>query len=59
MITQEHFKLWCSVSDQITEFVRELNPKLDMPSGDLQGVCEVLAHKIIREVKNGQTENKQ
>ena len=53
MKTIEDIRLEMAVSDQILGLVREaIDGDLDdVPNGDLQGICEALAMKIIKTVK--------
>jgi hypothetical protein len=50
MITKEKLSLILETSDLILKLVDEAQSgKLDMSRGDLQGVCEATASKIINE----------
>jgi hypothetical protein len=50
MIKKEKLSLIFETSDLILKLVDEaLSGKLDMPRGDLQGVCEAMASKIVNE----------
>lgn len=53
MKTIEDMRLEMAVSEEILELVRDaINGDLDeVPNGDVQGICEALAMKIIKTVK--------
>lgn len=53
MRTIEDLRLEMAVSEEILELVRDAiaGDLDDMPNGDLQGVCEALAAKIIKAVR--------